>query len=279
VLAFFKHKILDKTNKKINSNRDILDSLSDVGLSRGNNEDSVITITHPGNPSLKLLAVADGVGGKENGEVASSFAIDTLREWFINTPGHKLENSNYLKRNIEKTIKFINNFLYLAKNDECSTTLTCAVINANDTIIANVGDSRAYIVTGEEMTQVTRDDSLVWYYYEQGELSKDQIRFHKGSSLITKSIGSDLDVDPEISRIPNKNYKGLLLCTDGVTDCLSDSKLAQLVIRGRKSNLAQNIINEAVYGNPPKRAPKGKEFHIPMNGKDNASVALYLKTS
>jgi len=227
---------------------------------------------------LKLLAVADGVGGKENGEVASSFAVDTLREWFITTPEHKLENSNYLTRNIEKTIKFINNFLYFTKNDECSTTLTCAVINANDTIIANVGDSRAYIVNDDEMMQVTRDDSLVWYYYEQGELSKDQIRFHKGSSLITKSIGSDLDVDPEISKISNSNYKGLLLCTDGVTDCLSDSKLAQL-IRGRKSNLAKNIINEAVYGNPPKRAPKGKEFHIPINGKDNASVALYLKTS
>jgi protein phosphatase len=251
--------------------------LSDIGLARGNNEDSAITITHPYNPTIKLLAVADGVGGKENGEVASNFAIDTLRDWFIGAPADKLDNTHYLVKNIGKVIKFINNYLYLAKGNECSTTLTCAVINEKETIVANIGDSRAYIVKDDELVQVTRDDSLVWYYYEQGELSKDEIRFHKGSSLITKSIGSDLDVEPEISKIPNADYKGLVLFTDGVTDCISESKIASIITRSTK-NIAEKIIKEAVYGNPPKRAPKGREFHIPKNGKDNATVALYLKT-
>jgi serine/threonine protein phosphatase PrpC len=110
-------------------------------------------------------------------------------------------------------------------------------------------------------------------------LSKDQIRFHKSSSVITKSIGSTNDVDPDISKIPNKEYKGLLLFTDGITDCLSESKMARIVTKGSKANLAKNLIREAVHGEPPKRAPKGREFHIPQNGKDNASVALYYKIS
>jgi|GEM_PF-3319241 len=261
------------------TSKDILDSLTDTGLFRENNEDRVITITHPDNPNIKMLAVADGVGGKENGEVASTFTIETLKEWFVNANIYTLNNSRQLSKEIVRTIQFINNFLVLSQNDECSTTLTCAIINEHDTIIANIGDSRAYIVRDEEMVQITRDDSLVWYYYEKGEISKEDIRFHRSNSLITKSIGVDTDIEPEVFKLPNNEYNGLLLFTDGVTDCLSDSKIARLTIKGSKKNLAKNLIKEAVYGNPPKRSPKGSEFLIPQNGKDNASVALYLKTS
>ena len=219
----------NKTQKQTINKKDILDSLSDAGLLRENNEDSAISILHPQNQGIKLLAVADGVGGKEKGEIASNFAIETLREWFTHTEATHLNNSRFLIKELPKVIKFINNFLYITQQEECSTTLTCAIINESDTIIANIGDSRAYIVQEDEVVQITKDDSLVWYYYEQGELSKDQIRFHRKNSLITKSVGSNMDVDPEISKIPNKDYKGLLLFTDGVTDCLSDSKIAKIV--------------------------------------------------
>jgi protein phosphatase len=279
VFTFLSQLRSNKAKIQTENQNDILDSLTDTGLLRENNEDSVITITHPNDPNIKMLAVADGVGGKENGEVASNFTIETLKEWFTTTDIDKLNNSKQLSKLIIGIIKFINNFLVLTKNDECSTTLTCAIINENDAVIANIGDSRAYIVKEDEIVQITRDDSLVWYYYEKGEISKEEIRFHRGNSLITKSIGSDIDIEPEIFKIPNKDYNGLLLFTDGVTDCLSDSKIARIAIKGSKKNLAKNLIKEAVYGVPPKRAPKGKEFQIPQNGKDNASVALYLKTS
>jgi protein phosphatase len=271
----------NKREKEYQNNDDVLDSLSDIGLSRGNNEDSVITVIHPNNHNLKLLAVADGVGGKECGEMASNFAVSTLEKWFLNLSENHINNSAYISRSISQMIKFINNYLYIVKSYRtgCGTTLTCAVINEKDTIIANIGDSRAYIVKDEEMKQVTRDDSLVWYYYELGEISKDEIRFHRNSRLITKSIGPDINVDPEIVRISNRSYDGIFLFTDGVTDCLSDSKIKKIVTNCKKDCLAKEIIKEAVYGKPAKRAPKGKEFYIPKNGKDNASVALYLKTS
>lgn len=275
-----KEKNSNKREKEYQTSDDVLDSLSDVGLSRGNNEDSVITVIHPSNPNLKLLAVADGVGGKECGEIASNFAVTTLENWFLTISENHINNSAYISRSLLQMIKFINNYLYIVKSYRtgCGTTLTCAIINEKDTIIANVGDSRAYIVKDEEMEQVTRDDSLVWYYYELGEISKDEIRFHRNSRLITKSIGPDFNIDPDIIRISNKSYDGIFLFTDGVTDCLSDSKIAKIVTNCKKNNLAKEIIKEAIYGKPVKRAPKGKEFYIPKNGKDNASVALYLKT-
>ena len=265
--------------KELLSEDCVLDSLSDTGLARENNEDRVTTVVHPQNNNLKLLAVADGVGGYENGEVASNFAIMTLQKWFTNLNEDLINDSKYIKKSIIQIIKFINNYLYIVKScrNGCGTTLTCAIVNNNDTIIANVGDSRAYIVKNNEITQITRDDSLVWYYYESGDLSKEQIRFHKKNSLITKYVGPDFNVEPEITKISNKTYDGLFLFTDGVTDCLSDSKLEKIINKSKKDNLAQAIIKEAVHGKPPKRIPKGDEFCVPINGKDNASVAIYLK--
>ena len=270
-----------KRQKSNNLKKDdcILDSLSNAGLVRDNNEDRVATVVHPKNSNLKLLAVADGVGGYENGELASNFAIITLQRWFTNLSEDLINNSRYMSKSISQMIQFINNYLYIVKSyrNGCGTTLTCAIINSHDTIIANVGDSRAYILKDNEVKQITRDDSLVWYYYEIGNLSKEELRFHKKNSLITKYVGPDIDIEPDIIKIPNGSYDGLLLFTDGVTDCISDSKIEKIVTKSKKTNLAQAIINEAVYGKPPKRIPKGDDFCIPINGKDNASVALYLK--
>lgn len=281
MFAFFnKKKKNSKKTKGYHNDEEVLDSLSNTGLVRNNNEDRVTTVVHPKNSNLKLLAVADGVGGCENGEIASNFTIDTLQKWFCNLSENSINDNRYIKKSLTNIIKFINNYLYIASScrNGSGTTLTCAIINDKTTIIANIGDSRAYIVKNEEMTQVTRDDSLVWYYYEIGDITKEQLRFHRQSSLITKYVGPDFNIDPDITLISNQSYDGLLLFTDGVTDCVSDSKIASIVTSSKKkTNLAHAIINEAVYGKPPKRIPKGEEFCVPMNGKDNASVALYLK--
>lgn len=268
----------DERIKNITADEDILDSLSDTGLIRNNNEDSVVTITHPANSTLKLLAVADGVGGRESGEVASNFAIQTLEKWFTNLPVETINNTKKLSKYLTNIIYCINNCLYVIRSYRkgCATTLTCAIINHKKTVIANVGDSRAYIVKKDSLEQITKDDSVVWTYYEQGELTKEELRFHKEGSLITKCIGTDYGTKPDITILDNSAYHGILLFTDGVTDCLSDSKIEKLVTT-QKNNLAQKIIKEAVYEKQAKRIPKGENFKAPKNGKDNATVALYFK--
>lgn len=271
-------KKYDNKIKDITIDVDILDSLSDTGLIRSNNEDSVITITHPKNRNLKLLAVADGVGGRESGEVASNFAISILEKWFLTLPTDTINNTKKLSKCLTNIIECINNCLYVIKSYRtgCATTLTCAIINKKKTVIANIGDSRAYIVHEDALEQITKDDSVVWTYYEQGELTKEQLRFHKQRSLITKCIGTDYGTKPDITILENTSYTGILLFTDGVTDCLSDSKIEKLV-HTKKQNLAHSIIKEAVYGKQSKKVPKGNNFSTPKNGKDNATVALYFK--
>lgn len=275
---FNKLEKYDNRIKNITTNEEILDSLSDIGLNRSNNEDSVITLIHPNNKNLKLLAVADGVGGRESGEVASSFTISVLEKWFYNLPEETINNTKKLSKYLTNIITCINNCLYVIKSYRtgCATTLTCAIINKKKTVVANIGDSRAYIFHGDTLKQITKDDSVVWAYYEQGELTKEQLRFHKQRSLITKCIGTDYGTKPNITILENTDYTGILLFTDGVTDCLSDSKLERLV-HTKKQDLAHSIIKEAVYGKQSKRVPKGENFSTPKNGKDNATVALYFK--
>ena len=93
---FNKLEKYDNRIKNITTNEEILDSLSDIGLNRSNNEDSVVTLIHPNNQNLKLLAVADGVGGRESGEVASNFTISVLEKWFYNLPEETINNTKTL---------------------------------------------------------------------------------------------------------------------------------------------------------------------------------------
>lgn len=265
-----------KRNKK-----DILTSISDIGLIRKNNEDSVITITHPDNDKIKLLAVADGVGGCNKGEIASNFVTKALEKWFIKEKINNFKSTMLIAQHLYKVIIDINNYLYLNEynKSKCATTLTCAIVTESNTIIANIGDSRAYAIINQEVVQLTKDDSIVWNYYEKGNISKDQIRFHRENSIITKCIGHEYNTKPSVIKIKNEDYNGLLLLTDGVSDCLSDNQIKYIIENSKDNQIAKKIINEAVYHQQKNDIPKGLEFSDILNGKDNATVALYMKHS
>lgn len=260
--------------------KDILTSMTNIGLIRKNNEDCTITKLHPHNKKIKLLAVADGMGGFDKGEFASKFVIKALEQWFINENIKTFDSSILLSKKLHIAITDINNFLYLHEynKSKCGTTLTCAIVTEKNTIVANIGDSRAYILSNNEIKQITKDDSVVWNYYEHGELNKDELRFHIQNNVITKCIGHIYNVKPSIIKIDNNNYTGLLLFTDGVTDCLSDDKIKFIVDKHNNKDIAKKIIKEAVYKKQNNIIPKGIEFHDIKNGKDNASVALYIKS-
>lgn len=263
--------------KKVHN--DILTAISDIGLLREKNEDCAITLKHPENKNIKLLAVADGIGGCSKGEFASHFVIKSLEYWFIHEKINTFDSTISVAQKLYKTIININNILYSHEfnKSKCGTTLTCAIVANKDTIIANIGDSRAYAIINNEIKQLTKDDSIVWYYYEQGKLTKDELRFHCQNSLITKCIGHAYNTKPTILKLSNNIYSGLLLFTDGVTDCLSDEKIKFIVDKNNNKDIAQKIINEAVYHKQNDIIPKGIQFNNIKNGKDNASIALYMK--
>ena len=164
---------------------DILETKTDIGLIRETNEDKAIALMHPKNKNIKLLAVADGMGGKEDGELASNYIVNSLERWFKNKSIKTLNNTVELEKLVKSYVKRLNTALVRKYGDNhLGSTLTLAIINKNHTLFINCGDSRGYIYKENELFQVTSDDSDVWYYYKYGEVEKDDLRYFVNNNLI-----------------------------------------------------------------------------------------------
>ena len=258
-------------------------TLTDRGRIRSNNEDSVIAISHPLDASIKLLAVADGMGGYNNGEIASSFTIDQLATWFKSLSLKDLKNMNYLEKSLNKVVTSINLTLQTKIKEtkmEMGTTLCCAIVTNKKTLIGNIGDSRCYLLKDSNLEQITEDDSLAYYWYKQNYLltTKDDIRFYKHNNQIFQGLGIT-DVELRTKVIDNNSYDKLLLLTDGVTDCLSDDRIKLIANTTRKEYILNRLIDEAV--NKEQEIPQinlpQHLINYPIPGKDNATGALLIK--
>lgn len=263
--------------------KEYLNCETTVGLKRTLNEDFAATITSPINSQIKLLAVCDGVGGAERGELASEYTIKHLVQWF-NTYNFAIENPNDLDKKIIREIKRINHILK-RKYKEAETTISTVLIDEKNTHILNIGDSRTYIISDNTLTQVTKDDSEVWnflYRNGKGKYTKDELRFIIFNNLLTKTLGSGFFPRLKTNIIDNNSYDGLLLLTDGVTDIVSDKRITELLQEEDYENFLTNLLNEACYCESETyqggRKPKWL-FTETIPGKDNATGAVYIKRS
>ena len=168
-----------------------------------------------------------------------------------------------------------------------STTLVCAIIAEKETLIANSGDFRGYIVSNNKLKQLTADH-LVWFQYNNSDsIKKDDIRIMIGNSYISKSIGSnERDLHPDVTVIDNSVYEALLLFTDGIIDIVSDKTIKRIYDHNLPQNILLEIIEEAINSAPEtiseivKKRFKEQEFMINERikpGKDNATILLYKK--
>ena len=111
------------------------------------------------------------------------------------------------------------------------TTLVVATIEGSALKVANVGDSRLYII-GDDITQITRDHSLVEEMVQRGELDKESARVHVNKNIITRAIGADVSVVPEIFSVDLEKGDKILLCSDGLTNMVDDGRIARLIKAG-----------------------------------------------
>jgi len=263
---------------------EILDTKTDIGLIREKNEDATLSITHPKNKNIKLLIVADGMGGKSLGDIAANYVIMYLHKWFINKDIKLLNNNDKVIELLTKYIKTLNaNLIKKYGRDKLGTTLTLALINKNNTIIFNVGDSRCYIYKKRNLIQVTEDDSDVWMYHKFGGVKKDHLRFFSNNNVITACIGICNELCRVSTTIIDNDYEMIFLLTDGVTDMITDTKIKTLIRKTKKEYLLKAIINEAVNVDQKLKIPltlKRKftaNYIVPFKGRDNASGAIYIK--
>lgn len=256
----------------------VLKCKSVVGLTRSNNEDFAVTIVSPTNDKIKLLLICDGIGGYDAGELASKFVAKGIVKWFNN---YNFENNDFsiVEKELKNEVMTIHNKLQKIFVD-AGTTLTSAIIGEEETIIANIGDSRTYAIIDGRLEQITADDSMVWrmYYADDEGLEKDDLRFCNGNNCIEDCVGFVGTGKIKTTRIENQAYDGLLLTSDGVTDVLSDKTMLTIFKETYNGDYVDRLIHEACYG---KTETIGFDddiaFHPTYPGNDNATAAMYLK--
>jgi serine/threonine protein phosphatase PrpC len=196
---------------------------SDTGRKRRRNEDNYVV-------APPLFAVADGMGGAQAGEVASKLAASALE-------GARADGGGGL-RQVEALIHEANRRIYDRSITDpaasgMGTTMTVALVEGMTVAIGHVGDSRAYLVRGEQMEQLTEDHSLVNELLKSGRLSAEEAHVHPQRSVITRAVGTDPEVDVDRFTIEADEGDVFLLCSDGLTDMVSDEEILELVDRHR----------------------------------------------
>ena len=209
-------------------------SLTDRGK-RENNEDSLVVKRFG---DIYLLAVADGLGGHSAGEVASELTMIELEEAVKKGFAEGITDFRML---LEQAFEKANREIYsLARENpdysKMGTTLVAALIEEKRCVIANIGDSRAYLI-GEEIKQQTKDHSFVQELVDRGIITKEEAFDHPEKNIITKVMGTDADIKPDLYEIRFSD-EYLLLCSDGLTDFLRDEEITEIILAAEQINQA-----------------------------------------
>lgn len=246
-------------NQENNSNSDSsaekarkIGMLTDVGQVRTVDEDSILAAdlsfgVNSESSKFLLLAVADGMGGHAKGEEASKIALNAIAGAVI----PDLLNNTPFTKILEKGIQNANQDIldYTAENPEASgmgTTSVCAVVKDNQIHLANVGDSRAYRVSDDEICRVTKDHSYVQALIDEGEITEEQAREHPRKNEITRAVGIMPSIEVDTMKLTLDSDESLLLCCDGVIAHLSDDDIHK-IIRGSSDpqTACQEIVDMA----------------------------------
>lgn len=192
---------------------------SDVGSVREHNEDSYLVKT-------PLFVVADGMGGHEAGEVASRIAVTTMEAHAPKSTSPEALANAVLKAN-EAVLRGAKDG---TGKPGMGTTLTAAFVFEGEATIAQVGDSRAYLLHDGKLQRITRDHSLVADLIEQGRLTEAEARFHPQRSVITRALGSDPNMQPDLYTLHVEEGDRLVLCSDGLCSMIADDEIEAILL-------------------------------------------------
>lgn len=216
-------------------------SLTDPGIVRSHNEDSVYV-----DKSVSLLILADGMGGYNAGEVASGMATtllgSDLHGVLLESPGaHGSRLLEWARGVLCAGIAKVNASIYEAAATQphyagMGTTLVVALFHAAGMTVAHIGDSRLYRLRGAQLDQLTRDHSLLQEQIDGGIITPEQAKYSQNKNLVTRALGVDPSVVPEIQHYDVAAGDIYLLCSDGLNDMVEDGEIA-LTLQTLSANL------------------------------------------
>jgi len=230
--------------------------ISDIGLQREGNEDSLLV-----EDSLGLYIVADGMGGHLAGEVASKVAVEMInksyRKWLMSeTPEDEL--FGYPDRSLSRpgnyilsSIRLANRVIYemAVEYDQyhgMGTTVSIVLITSGLVVAANVGDSRIYMVRDGRLERLSKDHTIVSEQVEMGVMSAEEAAVSPLKHILTRNLGSAENVDAEIFEIEPSNKDRLILCSDGLTDLVSDEEILAVTKKAEDpENLCEKFVQLA----------------------------------
>lgn len=205
--------------------------ITNQGMKRARNEDGCFAKAEFG---VALLAVADGMGGHQAGNIASSMAIAVVeRFWdFIGSTAHSSgkDDRGLINRMIHEANERI---LIEAESDSVKrgmgTTFTVGLLRCNHLLIGHVGDSRAYLIAGDQIRRLTRDHSLVEQLVQSGQVTPEEAQNHSQRHILTRALGTSSDLQVDITELDIDEGSALLFCTDGLTNLVLEREILAAV--------------------------------------------------
>lgn len=231
--------------------------VSDVGLKRKLNEDSACYLERQ---NFKVYVVADGMGGHNAGEVASKMAAEQIVGYV--DENYSLEDEESL---ISKAIKSANEEIYKFSktNDKLNgmgTTVTACLVTSQNIYVANVGDSCCMAIKNGEIKKITKDHSLVQELLDSGTISEFEAINHPKRNIITRALGTSMDVDVDVFKLKALEYDLFILCSDGLTNEVTKDEILRIISNENNYiSIANDLVNLA------------KE----KGGRDNITVLLF----
>ncbi|MCI8275268.1 MAG: Stp1/IreP family PP2C-type Ser/Thr phosphatase [Lachnospiraceae bacterium] len=232
---------------------------TDRGRKRQMNQDAVYYSTYPVGNIPNLFLVADGMGGHKAGDFASKYTIDNLVSLV-----EEAEGNNPITI-LNESIRQVNGLLLKKASEDADlagmgTTLVAACTMGRVLCVANVGDSRLYVIGREEIRQITRDHSLVEELIQRGEMERGSEAYNEHKNIITRAIGARKDVFADFFEVNLDEGDTVLMCSDGLSNMVSDETIRELVAgRDNLKEVCADLIEEANRN----------------GGRDNIAVVLF----
>ncbi|MCR5716604.1 MAG: Stp1/IreP family PP2C-type Ser/Thr phosphatase [Lachnospiraceae bacterium] len=229
-----------------------------MGKKREINQDVVFSSELPVGNLPDLFMIADGMGGRNGGEFASGQTVSSIVRFCEDSPEENIEQI------LQSAISMANDAVFRQSREDkelegMGTTLVACSIAGNLMKVANVGDSRLYLIRGRKITQITRDHSLVEEMVRLGEIDRSSARNHPKKNIITRAIGVTASVTADFFDVSLEKGDMVLLCSDGLSNMLEDEEIRMIMTAQRDIIERAEALVRAANNN---------------GGKDNISVII-----
>jgi protein phosphatase len=232
---------------------------TDIGLKREENQDAVRCEYFGHNI---LAVVCDGMGGERAGKEASALAIEEFFQRFSSGYTESLSDED-IRKLLVSSVSAANSVIYTRarldfKNFGMGTTCVAAFVNKSSAFIANVGDSRAYLITDKQLLKITTDHNVAELLYEQGKITEEEKEDHPQKHMLVRAVGVEKTVLTDTFILDYEDKISLLLCSDGLSGYCSDDEIYDVILNSSFDDVADQLIKLA----------------LSKGGRDNITVAV-----